>query len=311
MDATMTRLFSESCGFLNGGKQILLHLLMTQQPSQSSRWTTVLPTIFKGANNHWKRKEGMWLSWLFLSLQGSHILSCLSSPFPSMPLHPRGPDRHPTITPSHEPRAVFFFFFHIPRTRFLSILTVQQKWPEGRRERDKRTEIVRERRGRPERSLLQQYLDSKRDIVCLTTCMGGDGKAQTSSWQTCPVLLICTSRLLPRRQHVSPPTNLRVILAICWLSHLPNRLHSTKMCPLICVSWLKCGGDTLVTSESQFSAWASKKKLTVLTWCTILLPALKVLFNDLHISAITHCSSKLAKHFPPLAKSIFILLTLK
>lgn len=182
-----------------------------------------------------------------ISFLASHLLSPRCPSIPEVPID---------IPPSHLPMnlELFFFFFHIPRTRFLSILTVQQKRPEGRRERDKRTEIVRERRGRPERSVLQQYIDSKRDIVCLTTCMGGDGKAQTSSWQTCPVLLICTSRLLPRRQHVSPPTNLRVILAICWLSHLPNRLHSTKMCPLICVSWLKCGGDTLVTSESHLSA---------------------------------------------------------
>lgn len=135
----------------------------------------------------------MWLSWLFLLLQGSHILTCLTSPFPSILLHPRGPDRHPTITPSHELFFFFFFFSSHPSDMFLSVFTVQQKRPEGRRERDKRTEIVRERGGRPERSVLQQYIDSKRDIVCLTTCTGGDSKAQTSSWQTCPILLICTS----------------------------------------------------------------------------------------------------------------------
>lgn len=50
----------------------------------------------------------------------------------AMLFHPWDPDRHPTITPSHDPE---LFFFPRPSDTFLSILTVQRKRPEGRRER--------------------------------------------------------------------------------------------------------------------------------------------------------------------------------
>lgn len=87
----------------------------------------------------------------------------------------------------------------------------------------------------------------EKETLCLIICMGGDSKAWASSWQRCPTLFIFMSWLLPRRQHVSPPTNLRLILSICWLSHLPNcpaigytlnniNFHSTEMCQVMLIT---------------------------------------------------------------------------
>lgn len=61
----------------------------------------------------------------------SFLTSNLPSPCQAVLLHPRGPDRHPAITPSHDPK----LFFPHPTDTFFSILTVQPKRPEGARER--------------------------------------------------------------------------------------------------------------------------------------------------------------------------------
>lgn len=119
----------------------------------------------------------------------------------AMLFHPRGPDRHPAITPSHDPK----LFSHIPWNTFFSILTVLQKRPEGRRETDKRTEIVRkgEREAlkvnvkRVEKDGKERKRDGKREIMCVgyivCLCMDREVRAQTSSWQICPILFICGS----------------------------------------------------------------------------------------------------------------------
>ncbi|KAM8747265.1 uncharacterized protein AB9X84_015338 [Acanthopagrus schlegelii] len=59
-------------------------------------------------------------------------------------LHPRGHDRHPAITPSHDPK----LFFHIPPTRSSQSSQFSGK-DQRERGRDKKTEIVRKRRARP------------------------------------------------------------------------------------------------------------------------------------------------------------------
>ena len=74
----------------------------------------------------------------------SFLTSNLPSPCQAVLLHPRGPDRHPAITPSHDPK----LFFHIPPTR--SSQSSQFSGKDQREQgRDKKTEIVRKRRARP------------------------------------------------------------------------------------------------------------------------------------------------------------------
>lgn len=81
--------------------------------------------------------EGKWISRCCCCCRGftSFLTSNLLSPCQAMRLHPRGRDRHPDITPSHDPE--LFFFPHIPRTRSSQSLQFSRNYQrEG--ERDKK-----------------------------------------------------------------------------------------------------------------------------------------------------------------------------
>lgn len=223
-------------------------------------WATVAAGHIDSLDNYWKcERGGRKVVILTISLAPAAV----SYPFFFLPLLSFSyvlpcsftPEVPTDILPSHLPM-IPSFFPHIPWNTFFSILTVLQKRPEGRRETDKRTEIVRkgEREAlkvnvkRVEKDGKERKRDGKREIMCVgyivCLCMDRGVRAQTSSWQICPILFICGSWFLSRRRHFSPPSNLRGILSICCLSHLPSRpaigcapdnikLHSTIIRPLI------------------------------------------------------------------------------